>query len=872
MATKPIAPPGQELSATELAKQLVAENKDELNAQATEFNDGEYGNVVVNNSPEIKEADSLGTGAGETETATTISAASSEKVYVAPQTIAQTADGRVLQLPLPNELRNFASFNYKIGLYALTNDEINNPDNTYRIKRPGIAIMQSGGGLGDSKVLTAYEINGKKIEFFCNSLEIETIIAPSRRKGTTNATGFRLEIMEPYSMGLFLQTLQVAAFQAGHYNYTEAPFLLTLDFVGFDNDGNPFPVPSGSKLLPFKLVGSELEVTNGGSSYVVEGVAYNEGALKDATQSIPCDVTLVGRTLEQLLQSSPKSLATELNKYYGQKAIEGTITTADQYYIVFPKTRATKGTSSASGAETAQGATTQNNGGGVNSVSISATSSVRSKPNVEEIQRLYEMIKDGSMDDETSADMEEFLSDLKRLVSTSSIGQEIIDKQTGEANSNDIGKSVMFDLAKLGSTSQPFGDASFTWDKDQNVWKRSGGQMQLSPGLGEIKFAQGTRIQDIVEELIIISEYGRNLTKQPSDANGMKSWFKIDTQIFNITDPTTEKKTGQPPRVYVFRILPFLVHESKFLSPDKIPYGIEALKQQVCKEYDYIYSGKNDDILSFNINLDNTFFKSISPGILPKVQDQEGSKEGENPKDSLAQSEVDNTQQTSGKTQATLENNSRAGGAVDVDDMRIEVARRFNDAIVNSDADLLTLEMEIWGDPYYISDSGIGNYNSENTEFINIDADGNVDYQYGEVDVQLNFRTPVDYRDNGIMGFPEETVAVDAFSGLYQVIMVKNVIANGEFKQTLELVRRPNQYPKKPTDQSAEKAPQDIKPADAPTKLSDNLGTISDAQKAEAEGFASADTLVGTVITNRIQSQDAKNQTGVDQFGGNTDI
>jgi len=807
MATKPTAPPGKELTATEISKLFVQENKDLLNSMAAGESENTGTEKMLDSEDINPNANKTETTMEEDNTATqkTSSPVPAVKVTIPPRKIAFTADGRVLSLPIPNPLRKFASYNYRIGLYALSNDEINNPDETYRIRRPAVGILQSGGGLGDSKVLTAYESDGKKIEFYCNNLEVESLISPSRKKGTTNAVGFRLEIMEPYSMGLFLQTLQLGAYQAGHENYLESPFLLVLDFVGFDNDGNPTEVPEATKMLPFKLVGSDLEVTAGGSSYVVEGVAYNEGALKDATQSIPCDVTLVGRTLEELLQSSPKSLSTELNKYFGKKALDKTITTADQYFVVFPKERATKGSLSKSSSDGGAGATTQKQTGG--KISVSSNSAKKSSTAVASLQELYAMIKGGDLPEDFNLYTNENLT----LVQTTSLGQDITDKQTGSKNSNPIGNSKMFRLEELGSTSQPFGDAGFTYDKEKNVWSRSNGQLQIVPGLGEIKFTQGTRIQDIIEELIILSDYGRNIVDAPADSLGFKDWFKIDTQVFNISDKETEKKTGQPPRIYVFRILPYKVHEAKFLSPDKIPYGIRALKAQVCKEYNYIYSGKNEDILNFNINLDNSFFKSISPGVLPKQNIADATKEGENPQEKVEQTPADNDQVISGKTQAVIENNSRAAGAVNVDDMRIEIARRFNDAIVNSNVDLITIEMEIWGDPYYIADSGIGNYNSENTEFINIDADGSIDYQYGEVDIQINFRTPVDYKANGMMGFPDETIAVDAFSGLYQVTIVKNSLSNGEFKQTLECVRRPNQYTKKATAQAGEKTAQEIK-------------------------------------------------------------
>ena len=67
-------------------------------------------------------------------------------------------------------------------MYALTDEELNDPDATYRIKKPRIAIFQSGGGLGDKKVTTAYEVGGQKVEFFIQALEFETIIAPTRSK------------------------------------------------------------------------------------------------------------------------------------------------------------------------------------------------------------------------------------------------------------------------------------------------------------------------------------------------------------------------------------------------------------------------------------------------------------------------------------------------------------------------------------------------------------------------------------------------------------------------------------------------------------------------------------------------------------------
>jgi hypothetical protein len=606
-------------------------------------------------------------------------------------------------------------------------------------------------------------------------------------------------------MGLFLQTLQMASYQAGHENYLESPFLLTIDFIGYDDNGKVYVVPEASKNMPFKLVGSDLSVTAGGSSYVVEGVAYNEGALMDETQRIPVDVTLMGRTLEEMLQSNIKSLSNELNKHEGKKAQDKQVYTADQYFVVFPKERASKGKLSSSGAA---GQSATDAGNDSESIGVTTTSKGKTAAQEASLDELYAQVAAMGDVNVDEAVFEAWVEQVKSLITQTALGEEIKAKQTGESNSNVIGLSKMFALEKLGTNNQPFGDASFTYDKDKKVWHRANGQLQIDPGLGAIKFIQGTRIQDIIEELVILSEYGRNIISAPAE-KGMRPWFKIDTQVFNITDRKTEKKLGRPPRIYVFRILPYMVHESKFIAPDETPYGLRELKKQCVKRYNYIYSGANEDILDLEINLDNTFFKSMSPGTLPKNNLADGSKEGEDPKQKIKATAVNNDSQVSNKAGIVQKNNAKAAGAVSLDDMQVEIARRFNEAIVNSDADLLTLDMTIMGDPYYIADSGVGNYNSENTQYINIDADGTIDYQYGEVDVEVLFRTPIDYRENGIMGFPNDTVPVDFFSGLYMVITVKNEFASGEFKQTLELVRRPQQSPK-PTAQAGEKGNQEI--------------------------------------------------------------
>jgi hypothetical protein len=126
-------------------------------------------------------------------------------------------------------------------------------------------------------------------------------------------------------------------------------------------------------------------------------------------------------------------------------------------------------------------------------------------------------------------------------------------------------------------------------------------------------------------------------------------------------------------------------------------------------------------------------------------------------------------------------------------DSKRQTAIRFHELIINSDIDLVTCELEIRGDPFFIFDSGMGNYTAPAAN-LNETTDGTGEYQRGQIDILLNFRTPIDYnKDTGLMQFPEDTIPVDSFSGLYYVTHLSNSLSRNDFTQRLNLIRRRNQ-------------------------------------------------------------------------------
>jgi hypothetical protein len=140
-----------------------------------------------------------------------------------------------------------------------------------------------------------------------------------------------------------------------------------------------------------------------------------------------------------------------------------------------------------------------------------------------------------------------------------------------------------------------------------------------------------------------------------------------------------------------------------------------------------------------------------------------------------------------------FKSDNKGGGGLDTPSVR--AARTFHDAIT-SDTDTISIDLEIMGDPYYVAHSGLGNYSSAPSQYINLNQDGTINYENGEVDILINFRTPIDINQTtGMYNFGpnSKTAPVIRFSGLYCVNTIKNKMFNGKFTQVINAFRRPDQ-------------------------------------------------------------------------------
>jgi len=659
---------------------------------------------------------------------------------------------------IPNQLEDFATYNCVFTLGVLSPSSINDPQNSYRKKGATYTILRSGGGgIDQNRITNGFELEGN-LEYFIDDFSMESILSPNQKTGIALGTRISFKVHEPYSLGIFLQSLEIAAIKAGYKNYLKAPYLLELNFLGWDEFNNARPVDYASRKLPLQLKSVEFDVDSGGSVYTVEGVPWNEQSFTDEVQRIKDPVEIRGASVAEALSFGEQSLTAIINQKQREIAEKDSLPINDLYVIRFPKSRVKAGTAGSSPTD-----------------NLSATVSKEDSSNSSVIST--DQFKSRIGDYFNSAGQQ----------ANNNIYQTLVGESTTDVNK--IGSSKMVEDYNQGSN-HPFPRSLYTYDEETQVYSRKGIELSLSDDERVFKFPQGMTIQKIIEEIVLISNYGANATKA-LDKEGMATWFKVETECYILDSVEVEEAIGRKPKVFVYNVVPYRVNGAITGAPNKGNPGAAEREKQVSKRYSYIYSGENKDILSFDIQFRTAFFETIRAD-----RGDEQYSQSRNQEDEKTEKGVDNSPgdiDPAYSVETVSETGLYIGGGSETN-AKINLAKQFHNTLLNSNADLITANVVIWGDPYYLPDSGMGNYSSRNSGLkATLTEDGSIDYQRNEVDVLINFRTPVDYKPTGEMSFQSDTTTINGFSGFYKVTRVESTISRNKFTQSLELIRRRNQ-------------------------------------------------------------------------------
>mgnify|MGYP000166888917 CR=1 FL=1 len=242
--------------------------------------------------------------------------------------------------PFPNILHNFATYNCIWTLSVLSPQDLNFPDDSYRKGKLGPLILKSGSGEPNDRISTTYRSVDNpqgKFDYFIENVKISGMMGMDKSTGNTNATGLSFDIGEPYSMGLFFQSLQIAAAESGYANYVDCPLLLRLEFKGhIDALRQNVQIPGTTKFFPIKIMNLTMRVSGNGSVYSCTAIPWNEKAHNTTYSQIKTDINIAGSTVQEMIQTGAKSLQKVVNDRYLETVKRKDVEVPDQILIVFP--------------------------------------------------------------------------------------------------------------------------------------------------------------------------------------------------------------------------------------------------------------------------------------------------------------------------------------------------------------------------------------------------------------------------------------------------------------------------------------------------------------------------------------------------------
>ena len=687
---------------------------------------------------------------------------------------------------ITNPLHKFASYNCLFTLSGLTEAEIRDPKK-YLTGRVHDVIARSGGigtdtifenadnplsTIAEETVLgeSVADREGKQLrnkkyldsiklskdilkrghDIFFENVNIVSTVGPNMERGLANFTKMEFELAEPFSI-TFIEKVRAATFNSGYIDYQSSPLLLTIEWKGFDEHGNSSPREGDALIRKIPIIISRVEfnANQGGATYQVVAVPYTDFAFDDSYKFTRTKIPINAKNLNDWIFSVKKGLKKQMDDEVKENRREF----HDEYEFQID-------------------ADVRKYGKDLLMVFESTSSNIsvaeaHAKEEKEKADAYLGLGEDGGM---------------SSWAVTSSKAS--------------ISKAVQADIGINTNLVKAFED----------VIRGQLGYQALVTNfwLTYFKLSNETYTKDDVKEILTNKKHKDKLQSQLIN-NQFVPWFKITSTVHTNTEEI-DKFTKMHPKKIIYRAEFYKIHVLKLIESG-LSLGQVDWSDYVRKEYNYIYTGDNVDVQDLKINYKTAYYmrnvRSVrAPGEknLPNVPDllKEAltvfGKEKEPPEPLLPLRQYPSI--LKGKGTANLS-------------IPMAKAQEFYDYLVNPEADMIKIELQILGDPAFVaqdmyttlSDKEKDNSTSEKAKMFGIRKDYDAEkYKSFNVDqympiIKLNYRLPTDIDEQTGTMFTDRNTLDDNlwFGGLYQVVRVDNRMESGQFTQVLTCVRMNNQ-------------------------------------------------------------------------------
>jgi hypothetical protein len=239
-------------------------------------------------------------------------------------TVTVTAKRPKETIEVPNPLNEFASYTYSWSLWYLDTIDYNklmrqgdaNAAMNFTFSNKSFVLAQDGG------IFPSRRVPGNPLNYNIQSVKFETAIGPGKKNRSSNMLDGSMTIIEPYGV-TFIENLIEASFDGEKYNnYTLRPYMLQLEFKGYDDNGEPISSTLTSQMrrrFPIIISGIKVGMTNKGAEYTIDFTATGSKAFYPSNSSTPQTFSITAGTVGEFF----KGLSTSYYRFFANQVFMG---------------------------------------------------------------------------------------------------------------------------------------------------------------------------------------------------------------------------------------------------------------------------------------------------------------------------------------------------------------------------------------------------------------------------------------------------------------------------------------------------------------------------------------------------------------------
>ena len=661
-----------------------------------------------------------------------------------------------IQTSVSNPLHDYESYTYGISLHMVGIDYFNQliVDNNAANYVPQNVLVASAGKYGVTFNRNPYFTE----DFYFDDLKFKTYVNVSTRNRNSNLLEIDFSIIEPLGF-TFINRLLLAANEVnnGNGNYIHMPYLLQIDFYGY-KDGQLSQIKDQTKRIPIRLITCKSKVTTKGTEYNISAIPFNHQAFNQAMVVTPISVTVTGKTVKDIFGSG------ELDKTFAS-------TLAERSNLISESKSITQRLESLRESASELIVTDLNN----------QLIDIKNRLNSN-----YNNISTKGFTDALNTHLESVKFQNKLQL------RNIIRVEFDP----DIGKSPLFKGGYVNVASTP-GTSNSKNDIQQAAGQAKG---QLTFDGTTANIPAGTKIDQLIDWAVRNSEYIKDQILDPTlkGKNPQElfaqvlNWYRIIPRINKILGFNSQTNTYALDITYVVK---------KFKMASKYPYGPKARVPGFVKKYDYIYTGKNKDVLDASLDFDMLYLVELS-SLRTKHNLNETAKAlasgpAANPDVAAAENtsanntnDADKTNESPVSLHFTADNVQAQDATGATRQKQVAAADLARSLTLGARGDMINIKLRILGDPHFIKQDDLfygqtyldapGQFTENNSLWMD----------RGELYVFLNFESPVDYNEQkGFADVRNSPYRYSEFNGVYKIIHIDNIFSRGKFEQTLDLVK-----------------------------------------------------------------------------------